>query len=136
MRKLEKRYGDEGDVMKKYWMRDLRRRMEEWEEGKEKRMDEKRRKNLENGFERKVIEKKEELKDLERICEMVGGKMIFVSGERRRRVEKLLNNNGLRIFEIERNLEFLKDVEKESVVVFDSVEKVKEIWKWVGLRRS
>ena len=51
-------------------------------------------------------------------------------------MEKLLNNNGLRIFEIERNLEFLKDVEKESVVVFDSVEKVKEIWKWVGLRRS
>lgn len=136
MKELEKRYEEEGDVVKRYWMRDLRRRMEEWEEGKEKRMEEKRRKNLEYGFEKKVIEKREELKDLEKICEMVGGKMIFVSGERKRRVEKLLKNNGLKVFEVERDLEFLKEENEEVVVVFDSVDKLKELWKWVGLKRG
>ena len=136
MRELEKKYEEEGDVMKRYWMRDLRRKMEEWEEGKEKRMEEKRRKNLEYGFEKKVIEKREDLKDLERICERVGGKMIFVSGERKGRVEKLLKNNGLKVFEVMRDLEFLKEENEEDVVVFDSVDKLKEIWKWVGLRRS
>ena len=136
MKELEKRYEEEGDVEKRYWMRDLRRRMEEWEEGKEKRMEEKRRKNLEYGFEKKVIEKREELKDLEKICEMVGGKMIFVSGERKRRVEKLLKNNGLKVFEVERDLEFLKEENEEVVVVFDSVDKLKELWKWVGLKRG
>ena len=136
MRELEKKYEEEGDVMKRYWMRDLRRKMEEWEEGKEKRMEEKRRKNLEYGFEKKVIEKREDLKDLERICERVGGKMIFVSGERKGRVEKLLKNNGLKVFEVMRDLEFLKEENEEDVVVFDSVDKLKEIWKWVGLRRN
>ena len=136
MKELEKRYEEEGDVVNRYWMRDLRRRMEEWEEGKEKRMEEKRRKNLEYGFEKKVIEKREELKDLEKICEMVGGKMFFVSGERKVRVEKMLKNNGLKVFEVKGDLEFLKEENEEEVVVFDSVEKLKEIWKWVGLKRG
>ena len=136
MKELEKRFEEEGDVMRRYWMRDVRRKMEEWEEGKEKRMDEKRRKNLEFSFEKKVIEKREELKDLERICEVVGGRMIFVSGERKGRVEKLLNNNGLKVFEVKSDLEFLKEEKEDAVVVFDSVEKLKEIWKLVGLRRS
>lgn len=136
MKELEKRFEEEGDVMRRYWMRDVRRKMEEWEEGKEKRMEEKRRKNLEFSFEKKVIEKREELKDLERICEVVGGRMIFVSGERKGRVEKLLNNNGLKVFEVKSDLEFLKEEKEDAVVVFDSVEKLKEIWKLVGLRRS
>ena len=136
MKELEKRYEEEGDVLRRYWMRDLRRRMEEWVEGKEKRMEEKRRKNMENGFEKKVIEKREELKDLEKICEKVGGKMIFVSGERKVRVEKLLKNNGLKVFEVKGDLEFLKEENEEDVVVFDSVVKLKEIWKWVGLKRG
>ena len=135
MRDLERRFEEDGDVEKRYWMRDLRRKMEEWEEGKEKRMEERRRKNLEYGFEKKVIEKREELKDLEKICERVGGRMIFVSGERKSRVEKLLNNNGLKVFEVERDLEFLKDLEEEAVV-FDSSEKLKEIWTQVGLRKA
>ena len=135
MRDLERKFEEEGNVEKRYWMRDLRRKMEEWEEGKEKRMEERRRKNLEYGFEKKVIEKREELKDLEKICERVGGRMIFVSGERKSRVEKLLNNNGLRVFEVERDLEFLKEVEEEAVV-FDSPEKLKEIWTLVGLRKA
>ena len=136
MKELEKRFEEEGDVMRRYWMRDVRRKMEEWEEGKEKRMEEKRRKNLEFSFEKKVIEKREELKDLERICEVVGGRMIFVSGERKGRVEKLLKNNGLKVFEVKRDLEFLKEEKEDAGVVFDSVEKLKEIWKLVGLRRS
>lgn len=136
MKELEKRFEEEGDVMRRYWMRDVRRKMEEWEEGKEKRMEEKRRKYSEYGFEKKLIEKSEELMDLERICEVVGGKMVFVSGERKGRVEKLLKNNGLKVFEVKRDLEFLKEEKEEDVVVFDSVEKLKEIWKLVGLRRS
>lgn len=135
MRDLERKFEEEGNVEKRYWMRDLRRKMEEWEEGKEKRMEERRKKNLEYSFEKKVIEKREELKDLEKICERVGGRMIFVSGERKSRVEKLLNNNGLRVFEVERDLEFLKEVEEEAVV-FDSPEKLKEIWTLVGLRKA
>lgn len=135
MRDLERKFEEEGNVEKRYWMRDLRRKMEEWEEGKEKRMEERRKKNLEYSFEKKVIEKREELKDLEKICERVGGRMIFVSGERKSRVEKLLNNNGLRVFEVERDLEFLKEAEEEAVV-FDSPEKLKEIWTLVGLRKA
>ena len=135
MRDLERKFEEEGNVEKRYWMRDLRRKMEEWEEGKEKRMEERRKKNLEYSFEKKVIGKREELKDLEKICERVGGRMIFVSGERKSRVEKLLNNNGLRVFEVERDLEFLKEVEEEAVV-FDSPEKLKEIWTLVGLRKA
>jgi hypothetical protein len=136
IRDLENRFEEKGDVVKRYWMRDVRRRIEEWLDGKEMRLEEKRRKNMEYGFVKKVIEKREELKDLERICEVVGGRIIFVSGERKSRVEKLLRNNGLRLFEIERDLEFLKGVEKEEIVVIDSVEKLRAIWKWVGLRRS
>lgn len=62
--------------------------------------------------------------------------MIFVSGERKVRVEKLLKNNGLKVFEVKGDLEFLKEENEEDVVVFDSVVKLKEIWKWVGLKRG
>ena len=62
--------------------------------------------------------------------------MIFVSGARKVRVEKLLKNNGLKVFEVKGDLEFLKEENEEDVVVFDSVEKLKEIWKWVGLKRG
>ena len=74
--------------------------------------------------------------DLERICEVVGGKMIFVSEERKSRVEKLLYNNGLRRFVVERSVECVKNEDSSDVVYFDSVEKLKELWSLVGLRRA
>ena len=37
---------------------------------------------------------------------------------------------------MERDLEFLKEENEEVVVVFDSVDKLKELWKWVGLKRG
>ena len=136
MRMLEKRFEEEGDVVKRFWMRDIIRRMEEWDERKEKRIEEKRLKYREYSFEKKVIERRGELLDLERICEVVGGKMIFVSEERKSRVEKLLYNNGLRRFVVERNIECVKNEDSSDVVYFDSVEKLKELWSLVGLRRA
>ena len=136
MRMLEKRFEEEGDVVKRFWMRDIIRRMEEWDERKEKRIEEKRLKYREYSFEKKVIERRGELLDLERICEVVGGKMIFVSEERKSRVDRLLYNNGLRRFVVERNIECVKNEDSSDVVYFDSVEKLKELWSLVGLRRA
>ena len=136
MRMLVKRFEEEGDVVKRFWMRDIIRRMEEWDERKEKRIEEKRLKYREYSFEKKVIERRGELLDLERICEVVGGKMIFVSEERKSRVERLLYNNGLRRFVVERNIECVKNEDSSDAVYFDSVEKLKELWSLVGLRRA
>ena len=137
MKDLEKRFEDEGDVEKRFWMRDVREKVEKWVEGKEERMMEMRRKNMESGFERKSILKKEELKDLEKICGVMGGKMVFLSGERKSRVERLLWNNGLRNFYVTSDLESLLEEGKENeMVVFDSVEKLKDLWKLVGLRKG
>ena len=134
MRELEKRFEEEGEVMKRYWMRDVRKRLEEWEDRGEERRDELKKKNFEDVFEKKVIEKRNDLKDLERMCEVVGGKMIFVSGKRRLKVERLLINNGLRKFELRGDWEFLKEEDGNEVVVFDSVDKLKEMWKEIGLK--
>ena len=137
MKDLEKRFEDEGDVEKRFWMRDVREKVEKWVEGKEERMMEMRRKNMESGFERKSILKKEELKDLEKICGVMGGKMVFLSGERKSRVERLLWNNGMRNFYVTSDLESLLEEGKENeMVVFDSVEKLKDLWKLVGLRKG
>ena len=137
MKDLEKRFEDEGDVEKRFWMRDVREKVEKWIEGKEERMMEMRRKNMESGFERKSILKKEELKDLEKICGVMGGKMVFLSGERKSRVERLLWNNGLRNFYVTSDLGSLVEEGKENeIVVFDSVEKLKDLWKLVGLRKG
>jgi len=137
MKDLEKRFEEEGDVEKRFWMRDVREKVEKWVDGKEERMMEMRRKNMESGFEKKSILKKEELKDLEKICGVMGGKMVFLSGERKSRVERLLWNNGLRNFYVTSDLESLLEEGKENeMVVFDSVEKLKDLWKLVGLRKG
>ena len=136
MKELEKRFEEDGEIEKRFWMRDVRRKMEEREEGKERRLEEMRRKNLEEGFEKRRIEKKEELKDLERICERVGGRMVFVSGIRKGRIERLLRNNGLRKFEVEMDMEFLKEEDMNGVAVFDTAGKLKDFWSEIGLRKS
>ena len=136
MVELEGRFEEEGDMVKKYWMRDLRKKMEGWEERKEKRLVELKKKYLAGGFEKRLIGKREELKDLERICEVVGGRMVFVSGERRSKVESLLYNNGLRRFEVEKDLGFLEGMEEEKYVVFDNEGSLENVWKDVGLKRT
>ena len=136
IRELEKRYEEEGDEEKRYWMRDVRRKLEEWEREKIKRREEMRRKNMEYSFEKKVIGRREELKDLERICEIVGGRIIFVSGMRKGRVERLLYNNGLRVFSVVKDLSFIEEERMENVAVIDSVEKLRDMWGMIGLRRA
>lgn len=136
IRELEKRYEEEGNEVKRYWMRDVRRKLEEWEREKIKRREEMRRKNMEYSFEKKVIGRREELKDLERICEIVGGRIIYVSGMRKGRVERLLYNNGLRVFSVVKDLSFIEEERMENVAVIDSVEKLREMWGMIGLRRA
>ena len=136
IRELEKRYEEEGNEVKRYWMRDVRRKLEEWEREKIKRREEMRRKNMEYSFEKKVIGRREELKDLERICEIVGGRIIFVSGMRKGRVERLLYNNGLRVFSVVKDLSFIEEERMENVAVIDSVEKLRDMWGMIGLRRA
>ena len=117
-------------------MRDVRRKLEEWEREKIKRREEMRRKNMEYSFEKKVIGRREELKDLERICEIVGGRIIFVSGMRKGRVERLLYNNGLRVFSVVKDLSFIEEERMENVAVIVSIEKLREMWRMIGLRRT
>ena len=136
IRELEKRHEEEGDEEKRYWMRDVRRKLEEWEREKIKRREEMRRKNMEYSFEKKVIGRREELKDLERICEIVGGRIIFVSGMRKGRVERLLYNNGLRVFSVVKDLSFIEEERMENIAVIDSVEKLRDMWGMIGLRRA
>lgn len=136
MLELERRFEEEGDVMRKFWMRDVRKRMEEREEGKDKRLEGMRKKYSEDGFVRKVIGIRNDLIDLERICEVTGSRMIFVSGERRNKVENLLYCNGLRRFEVESDLMFLEGMDEREYVVFESVDDLRDMWVKVGLRRG
>ena len=136
MLELERRFEEEGDVMRKYRMRDVRRRMEEREEGKDKRLVEIRKKYSDEGFGKKVIGIRNDLVDLERICRVTGSRMVFVSEERRRRVESLLYNNGLRRIEVESDLGFLEGMDEREYVVFDNVEDLRDLWVKVGLRRN
>ena len=115
IRELEEKYDEEGNNEKRYWMRDVRRKLEEWEDGKMKRREEMRRKNMEYSFERKIIGRKDELKDLERICRIVGGRLLFVSEIRKGRVERLLFNNGLREFSVVKDLSFIEEERMENV---------------------
>ena len=117
-------------------MRDVRKRMEEREEGKDKRLEGMRKKYSEDGFVRKVIGIRNDLIDLERICEVTGSRMIFVSGERRNKVENLLYCNGLRRFEVESDLMFLEGMDEREYVVFESVDDLRDMWVKVGLRRG
>lgn len=136
MLELERRFEEEGDVMRKFWMRDVRKRMEEREEGKDKRLEGMRKKYSEDGFVRKVIGIRNDLIDLERICEVTGSRMIFVNGERRNKVEYLLYCNGLRRFEVESDLMFLEGMDEREYVVFESVDDLRDMWVKVGLRRG
>ena len=58
MVEMEKRFEEEGDVEKKYWIRDVRKKLEDWEDGKEKRFAERRKKFMDEGFEKKMIGKR------------------------------------------------------------------------------
>ena len=136
MVEMEKRFEEEGDVVKKYWIRDVRKKLEDWEDGKEKRLAERRKKFMDEGFEKKMIGKRGELKDLERICEVTGSRMVFVSGEKRSRIGNLLYNNGLRRFEVESGFGFLEGMDEKDYVVIDSVEDLENMWKKIGLKRS
>lgn len=132
----ERKFEEEGNVEKFYWIRGVRKRLEEWEGNKEERMDGMRRRYSEESFGKRVIGIREDLKLLERICEKTGGRMVFVSGERRNNVEKLLWSNGLRVYEIESDLGFLEGMDEKEYVVFDSVESLDGMWEKVGLKRG
>ena len=131
---LERRFEEEGDVLKKYWVRDLIKRLEEWEEGKEKRLVDLRKKFLEGIFEKRVIGIREDLKVLESICKIVGGRLIFVSDVRKGKVEWLLDKNGLRSYEVKEDMSFLEGEDENNVVVFESVEDLKDMWGKIGLK--
>ena len=131
---LERRFEEEGDVLKKYWLRDLIKRLEEWEEGKEKRLVDLRKKFLEGIFEKRVIGIREDLKVLESICKIVGGRIIFVSDVRKGKVEWLLDKNGLRSYEVKEDMSFLEGEDENNVVVFESVEDLKDMWGKIGLK--
>lgn len=131
---LEKRFDEEGDDLKRFWMRELRRKLEGWLELRCVRLEELKRKYL-DGFEKRVIGIKNELKDLERICEVVGGKMVFVSKERKSKVVGLLMNNGLREFEVVCDVDCL-DVDEKDMVVFEKEEDLKEMWNLIGLKKG
>lgn len=131
---LEKRFDEEGDDLKRFWMRELRRKLEGWLELRCVRLEELKRKYL-DGFEKRVIGIKNELKDLERICEVVGGKMVFVSKERKSKVVGLLMNNGLREFEVIGDVDCL-DVDEKDMVVFEKEEDLKDMWNLIGLKKG
>ena len=136
MVEMEKRFEEEGDVEKKYWIRDVRKKLEDWEDGKEKRLAERRKKFMDEVYEKQMIGKRGELKDLERICEVTGSRMVFVSEEKRSRVGNLLYNNGLRRFEVESGVGFLEGMDEKDYVVIDSVEDLENMCKKVGLKRN
>ena len=115
-------------------MRDLIKRLEEWEEGKEKRLVDLRKKFLEGIFEKRVIGIREDLKVLESICKIVGGRLIFVSDVRKGKVEWLLDKNGLRSYEVKEDMSFLEGEDENNVVVFESVEDLKDMWGKIGLK--
>ena len=131
---LEKGFEEEGDDLKRFWMRDLRRKLEGWLEVRCERLEEMRRKYL-DGFDKRVIGIRNELKDLERICGIVGGKMVFVSKERKGKVVGLLMNNGLREFEVVGDVDCLV-VDEKDMVVFEKEEDLKEMWNMIGLKRG
>ena len=76
----ERKFEEESDVEKLYWMRDVLRKLKEWEGRKDERMDGMRRKYVDQSFGKRVIGIREDLKVLERICGVTGGKVVFVSG--------------------------------------------------------
>ena len=134
--RLEESFEACEDEVKKFWLRDVVKKMREWENGKEERLVKMRKEYLDGGFEKKQIGLGNDLKDLERICGVTGSNMVFLTEGRKRMVENLLINNGLRRFEVVSDLGFLEGVGENDYVVFDSVESLGDIWRSVGLRRG
>ena len=134
--RLEESFEACEDEVKKFWLRDVIKKMREWENGKEERLVKMRKEYLDGGFEKKQIGLGNDLKDLERICGVTGSNMVFLTEGRKRMVENLLINNGLRRFEVVSDLGFLEGVGENDYVVFDSVESLGDIWRSVGLRRG
>ena len=134
--RLEESFEACEDEVRKIWLRDVIKKMREWENGKEERLVKMRKEYLDGGFEKKQIGLGNDLKDLERICGVTGSNMVFLTEGRKRMVENLLINNGLRRFEVVSDLGFLEGVGENDYVVFDSVESLGDIWRSVGLRRG
>lgn len=148
---LKKGFEENGDVEKRLKMRDVLRRMEEMEnEGKE-RMLEMKRKFMDGSFEKRKMNVREDLKDLERVRDLVGDmRLVFVSGYGRMKVMRLLKNNGLKEFEVVGSMDELEVVEKENIIVFGCEEDVKkmegigvksvlgvgDMWKEIGIIRN
>ncbi|MBR1436789.1 MAG: hypothetical protein IJ584_16950 [Bacteroidales bacterium] len=115
---------------------EIEKRMDEWERRREERLEEMRRGYVEEKFEKRGVRGREDLLVLEKILSVKGGRMVFVSGERKVRVENLLRKNGLERFEVEKDMDFLKGENEEDVVVFGKVKDMKDLWGKVGLRRA
>ncbi len=135
LEEFERSYEEEGDVEKLFWMRDVLRKLEKWEERKDERMDGMSRKYVDQSFGKRVIGIKDDLRILERICGVTGGRMFFVSEMKRNKVVGLLMSNGLKEFEVRGDMDFLKGVDEKEVVVFDSVESLGNMWGLIGLKR-
>ena len=148
---LKNGFEESGDVEKRLKMRDVLRRMEEMENEGMERMLEMKRKFMDGSFEKRRINVREDLEDLERVKDLVGDmKMVFVSEYGRMRVMRLLKNNGLKGFEVIGSLDEREGVEKEDAILFgceEDVEKmegmgvksvlgVKDIWKEIGIKRN
>ncbi len=132
----ERKFEEESDVEKLYWMRDVLRKLKEWEGRKDERMDGMRRKYVDQSFGKRVIGIREDLKVLERICGVTGGKVVFVSGMNKNKVVGLLMSNGLKVFEVSDNMDFLEGMDEKEVVVFESVEELNDMWGNIGLKRA
>ena len=132
----ERKFEEESDVEKLSWMRDVLRKLKEWEGRKDERMDGMRRKYVDQSFGKRVIGIREDLKVLERICGVTGGKVVFVSGMNKNKVVGLLMSNGLKVFEVSDNMDFLEGMDEKEVVVFESVEELNDMWGNIGLKRA
>lgn len=147
---LKNGFEEDGNVERMMKMRDVLRRMEEMENEREGMMLEMKKKFMDGNFERRKIGVRGDLEDLERVKGLVGDmRMVFVSKYGRRRVMKLLKDNGLKEFEIIGSLDGLEGMEKEKVIMFgdeEDVEKMegmgmrcvcglKDMWKEIGIKR-
>lgn len=148
---LKKGFEENGDVEKRLKMRDVLRRMEEMENDGKERMLEMKRKFMDGSFEKRKMNVREDLEDLERVRDLVGDmRLVFVSGYGRMKVMRLLKNNGLKEFEVVGSMDELEVVEKENIIVFGCEEDVKKMegigvksvlgvgnmWKEIGIIRN
>lgn len=148
---LKKGFEENGDVEKRLKMRDVLRRMEEMENDGKERMLEMKRKFMDGSFEKRKMNVREDLEDLERVRDLVGNmRLVFVSGYGRMKVMRLLKNNGLKEFEVVGSMDELEVVEKENIIVFGCEEDVKKMegigvksvlgvgnmWKEIGIIRN